>query len=395
MEREPLLLIPGPTPVPDEVVRAASRPLIPHRGAEFVELHADVTERLRQLFRTAGDVVVLPCSGTGALEAALVNTLSPGDAVLACVMGAFGDRFAQIATAYGLAVDRLEVAWGEVPAIEAITARLAGAARPYRAVLFTHSETSTGALLPLAEVAAAVRRHAPEALVLVDMISSFAGVPVELDAWGIDVAVTASQKALMTPPGLGIVAIGPRARAALEAARLPRFTWDLRPYVEKPGQPPYTPAVTLWFALQAALRRIEREGVDQVYRRHRLLAAMVRAGVRALGLEPLVADAVASPTVTAIPLPGGVAPAEVLRRLREQHGVVLAGGQGPLRGRIIRIGHMGAVQPAHIEQALAALDEVAVALGIAPAPAAAAAARAAREGGVDDGHGGSRGEETL
>lgn len=358
---EPVLLSPGPTQVPEDVRAACARPIVLHRSAEFERIHDEVVEGLRRLFRTEGRVVVLPCSGTGALETAIVNTLSPGDRVLGVVMGVFGARFASIAQAYGLEVDRLEVPWGTVPDAARVVERLRVAAargRPYRALLLTHSETSTGALLPLAELVPAVREAAPETLVLVDMVSSFAAVPVCLDEWGIDVAVTGSQKALMCPPGLGIVALGPRALAAVEAAALPRFTWDLRPYLRQPDDLPYTPAVSLWFGLQVALRRIVAEGEENVYRRHRLLAAMTRAGVRALGLEPLVADEFASPTVTAVPLPEGVEAAAVIRRLREEHGVVVVSAQGHLKGRAFRIGHMGAVQPGDVLAGMEALDSV-------------------------------------
>ncbi|HEY8394750.1 MAG TPA: alanine--glyoxylate aminotransferase family protein [Thermaerobacter sp.] len=358
---EPVLLSPGPTRVPEDVRAACARPIVLHRSAEFDRIHQEVVERLRRLFRTEGRVVVLPCSGTGALEAAIVNTLSPGDRVLGVVMGVFGARFAAIAAAYGLAVDRLEVPWGTVPATAQVVERLRAAARqgrPYRAVLLTHSETSTGVLLPLPELVPAIREAAPETLVLVDMVSSFAAVPVRLDEWGVDVAVTGSQKALMCPPGLGILALGPRALAAVERAALPRFTWDLRPYLRKPGDFPYTPAVSLWFGLETALRRIEAEGEENVYRRHRLLAAMTRAGIRALGLEPLAADVVASPTVTAVPLPEGIDPGAVIRRLRDEHGVVVVSAQGHLKGRAFRIGHMGAVEPADILAGMKALDAV-------------------------------------
>ena len=364
--KEPVLLSPGPTALPPEVRAACARQVVLHRSAEFDRISSEVLEGLRRLFHTRGRVVVFPCSGTGAQEAAVVNTLSPGDRVLAVVMGVFGDRFAAIAEAYGLEVDRLEVPWGQVPAVAEVVDRLrapaagggGGAGRPYRAVLLTHSETSTGALLPLAELVPAIRAAAPDTLVLVDMVSSFAAVPVDMDGWGIDVAVTGSQKALMTPPGLGIVALGPRALKAVEAARLPRFTWDLRPYLAGRGDFPYTPAVTLWFGLQAALGRIAAEGEENVYRRHRLLAAMVRAGVRALGLEPLAPDSAASPTVTAVVLPAGIDPAEVIRRLRDEHGVIVVSAQGHLKDRAFRIGHMGAVGPEEVLAGMRALDAV-------------------------------------
>jgi len=370
-----LLLLPGPTPVPVEVREACASQVVLHRGEAFREVQVEVVERLKSLFGAEGRVAVLPSSGTGALEAAIVNACSPGDRVLACVMGEFGERFGAAAEAYGLDVDRIEVPWGQVPAPDAVLDRLAAGC--HRAVLLTHSETSTGALLPLESLVPAIRRAAPRALVLVDAVSSFAAVPFAMDAWGVDVAVTASQKALMTPPGLGIVALGDRGLEALGSARLPRFTWNLRPYVSEPPELPYTPAVTLWFGLRAALRRIAREGAEEVYRRHRLLARMVRAGARALGLRPLAADGVSSPTVTALLSPEGVDPAAVIRGLGAR-GVVVAPGQGPLRGRAFRIGHMGAVVPDDILRGLAALEDVLTELGL-PARGACRAAERERE----------------
>lgn len=385
MAKEPLLLIPGPTMVPEAVRQACAKPMISHRGPEFQDLHDDVVPRLKSLFRTSGPVAVLPSSGTGALETLIVNTLSPGDRVLSCVMGAFGERFARIAIAYGLEVDIIQVPWGEAPQAETVVDHIRRAPAKYRAVLLTHSETSTGVLLPLPEIAAAIRVASPDTLILVDMVSSFAGVPVDMDAWGIDGAATASQKALMTPPGLGIVALSPRGEEAVQSAGLPRFTWDLRPYLADPGNLPYTPAVGLWFGLQEALNLIEAEGEGAVYDRHRLMAAMTRAGIRALGWEPLAADAVASPTVTAFRVPQEIGAGQLLRQLRERHSVILAGGQGSLRGKIARIGHMGAATPDHVISALAALDEVVVEAGIVSAPAAAGAARAVLNNWAGDG----------
>lgn len=373
MRSEPVLLLPGPTPVPEDVRQACARQVTSHRSEEFAALYDDVRARLREMFGTRGEVVVYPSSGTGAMEAALVNTLSPGERVLAVVAGAFGERFAAMASALGLEVDRLEVPWGSVPGAAELAEALQG--RGYRAVLLTHSETSTGALLPVAELAAAVRAALPEALVIVDAVSSFAAVPFAMDAWGVDVALTGSQKALMTPPGLGIVALGPRGLAAMEEARLPRFAWDARRYL-KGGSVPYTPAVTLWFGLRAALDRIRREGVEAVFRRHRLLSAMVRAGVRAAGLDVLAPDACASPTVTAVLLPPGLSPGELAARMARDYGVVVAEGMGPFARRAFRIGHMGAVMPEDVLAGLAALDGALAAMGhAAPGSAREAAER--------------------
>lgn len=370
-----LLLIPGPTQVPPPVREAVARQMINHRGPAFAALYREVQEGLRPLFGTEEELLLFPASGTGVMESAVVNLFSPGERVLAAVMGEFGERFAAIAEAYGLAVDRLRVPAGEAVTAEALAEHLdrAGADR-YRGVLVTHNETSTGVLLDLPAVARAVKERG--LLLAVDAVSSAGGVPLRCDAWGVDVLVTASQKALMTPPGLGVVYVSRAAWEAVERARLPRFYWDYRRARQAAGkaQTPYTPAVGLWFGLRAALALVHAEGLEGVYARHRRLAAAFRAGARALGLGLLAGEDVASPLVTALTPPAGCEAGEVVRRLREEEGVVVAGGQGPLKGRILRVAHMGATTPEQVVQALAALGRVLGRLGAASDPAAGAEA---------------------
>ncbi|BAS27041.1 pyridoxal-phosphate-dependent aminotransferase family protein [Limnochorda pilosa] len=355
---EPLLLIPGPTPLPQEVRDALARPMIGHRGEAFATLYRRVTARLKPLFGTGQEVLIFPGSGTGAMEAAVVNLFSPGDRVVALVAGDFGARFAAIADAFGLAVDRLEVPWGWVVSPEALRDRL----RTYppgevRGVLITHNETSTGALSPVQELARVAHQEAG-ALVVVDAVSGLGGAPLALDGWGIDLLLTASQKCLMTPPGLALLALSPTAWEAAERARLPRSYWDVREARRfgARGETPYTPAVSLWFALDRALDLIEREGLDAVFERHRRMGAMVRAGARVLGLQVLAGEEHASPTVTCLLLPEGVEPAALRRSLRER-GVEVAGGQGALKGSAIRIAHMGATRPQDLLVAVEALGE--------------------------------------
>lgn len=365
-----LLLIPGPTMVPPEVRAAVGRQMINHRGPSFIELYREVQGGLRRVFGTGSDVLVFPSAGTGVMESAVVNLFSPGDRVLVGVMGEFGERFARIAEAFGLSVERLEVPPGAAVTAELLAERLDGReAGHFRGVLLTHNETSTGVLLDLEAASAVVGRYG--ALLVVDGVSSVGGVEVEFDRWGVDVLVTASQKALMTPPGLGLVAVSPRAWEAVEAARLPRFYWDYRQArrAAEKGQTPYTPAVALWFGLRSALRLMEEEGLPAVYARHRRLAAAFRAGVRALGLTLLADDAVASPLVTAVEVPAGLEAAAIIRALRERHRVVVAGGQGPLAGRIFRVAHMGAAREEDVLRALAALGDVLASLGWGSAPA--------------------------
>lgn len=366
---EELLLVPGPTPVPEAVRAAGARPLVNHRGPNFRSLHRHVQAGLRRVFQTSAPVLVFPAAGTGMLEAAAVNCFSPGDRVLAGVMGGFGERFAEVARAFGLDVDVCGGTWGRALAPEAV----ARALRPdTRGVLLTFNETSTGALLDLRAVAAAVREAGSEALIVVDAVSGLGGADLRTDAWGCDVVLTASQKALLTPPGLGLCAVGPRAQAACEAARLPRFYWDWRPYLREAehDETPYTPAVSLWYALDAALERILAEGLPAVFDRHRRLARLCREGLRAAGFAPLVPEAEASPTVTCAL--GDAAP-EAVKALQAR-GIAVAGGMGPLRGRALRVGHMGAVTAQDLFELFAALDEIAGSGGRALAAAREAGA---------------------
>jgi alanine-glyoxylate transaminase/serine-glyoxylate transaminase/serine-pyruvate transaminase len=335
------LLLPGPTPVPRAVVAREALAMEDHRGPAFMERFARTRERLRQLFRTEGQVAILPASGTGGLEAAVQNLFLPGERVLSVVAGRFGERFAEVAAQRGLTVDRLEVPWGEGPDPDAVSEALG--AHAYRGVLLTHNETSTGVLAPVRELAA--RARARGVLVVVDAISSFPSVPLPLDEWQVDAAVACSQKGFMTPPGLAIVALGPRALDALPERKPGCSYFDLDPYLA--GDLPYTPAVSLVNALTAALDLLEAEGEVARARRHRLLARMARAAGRALGLPPLVDDRWASPTVTALSVPEPL-DAEALRRAAAGHGLSIGGGLGKLAGRIVRIGHVGHVGPADL-----------------------------------------------
>lgn len=349
---EELLLVPGPTPVPDDVRAAGAQPLVNHRGPHFRALHRRVQDGLRAVFQTSSPVLVFPSAGTGMLEAALVNCFSPGDRVAAGIMGGFGERFAEVARAFGLIVDAVPGEWGRALAPSALTAAL----RPdTRGVLLTFNETSTGALLDLAAVTQAVRA-ASDALIVVDAVSGLGGADLQTDAWGCDVVVTASQKALMTPPGLGLCAVGPRARAACETARLPRFYWDWRPYFKDAGhdETPYTPAVSLWYALDAALDRIRAEGLPAVFARHRHLTRICRDSLRAAGFELPVPEGEVSPTVTL----GVHADAPRVAKELQARDIAVAGGMGPFHGRALRVGHMGAVTDADLFRLAEAVDSI-------------------------------------
>jgi aspartate aminotransferase-like enzyme len=359
------LRTPGPTPCPPAVLAAMARPMIDHRGPEAAALIARLTERLRRAFQTEHDVVILTASGTGGLEAAVVNTLSPGDRVLAVSVGVFGERFAAIARAYGAEVATLSFAPGHAADPDAV-ARALAADPGIKAVLVTHNETSTGVTNPLAEIARVVRGAGP--LLLVDAVSSLASMPVAMDAWGLDVVVSGSQKGWMVPPGLAFLSMSPRAWEAHARARAPRFYFDAARHRDAMvrGQTPWTPALSLYFAMDVALEMLEREGWQNVFARHERVAAFTRRGVRALGLELVADPRFASNTVTAVWCPEGVDVSALRRRLREEHGVVLAGGQGPLAGKVFRIGHLGLVTEADIDEALRALGDTLAALGHRP-----------------------------
>lgn len=351
------LRIPGPTPLPPAVLRAMQRAMIPHRGSEFRAFFRGLLEQVRQVHRTEGDVIILPGSGSAGWEAAIVNTLSPGDTVLAVVTGDFGVRFARVAERFGLRVERVEVPWGQAATAEVVRAALERHPET-RAVLYTYNETSTGVANPLAEVGPVVRAHG--ALLLVDGVSAVAGLPLEMDAWGVDLVLSGSQKAWMCPPGLVIIAAGPRVWESYERASFPRFFWDLgdarRAAAE--GNTPTTAPLTLLYALKAACDLIEAEGLEAVYARHRRLGDLTRRGVQEIGYRLFADPAYASDTVTAAVPPEGVAVRDVVARMRQEHGITIADGQGPIKDRIIRIGHMGWVHEPEIERTLAALDAV-------------------------------------
>jgi len=352
------LRIPGPTPLPPEVREATSRQMINHRGAEFAALLHEVIAGLGPIFQTTGDILLFAASGTGGMEAAVANTVSPGDKVLAVSMGAFGDRFAEIAAAYGANIVRLSVPWGQAAEPEAVLRELR--AHPdCRVLLVTQNETSTGVTNDIAAIGSALRTlgdHAP--LFVVDAISALASIEMNMDGWGCDIVVAASQKGLMSPPGLALVAVGPRVWPYVERCKSPRFYFDFaaaRRYLAE-GSTPATPAVSLIYALHRALGLLAAEGLAQVYARHRYLAARTRRGLRDLGFRLFADERHASDSVTAAYLPAGVDGAAWFKQLRQEHGIVLGSGQGPLKGKIFRVAHMGYVTENDIAHVLVALQ---------------------------------------
>jgi aspartate aminotransferase-like enzyme len=351
-----LLMIPGPTPVPPSVLRAHSRPMMNHRGPEFKALQDEVISGLKQVFQTKNDVFLLTCSGTGAMEAAIVNVCSPGDLVLAYSIGVFGDRFAKIASAFGAQVEKMDAEWGKAIDVGRLQERLKkDGERKIKAVLVTHNESSTGVTNDAKAIAKVVREHG--ALLLVDAVSSLAAIDLQTDAWGIDVVASASQKALMNPPGLGFVSVSERAWKANETAKMPRFYMDIKAakdYLDR-GQTPWTPAVPQVYGLQVALQTILSEGLQASFERHRRLGQAARDGAAAMGLKLFADPTHASNTVTAIRAPQGLTPAAIRKHLLEKYSVVLAGGQQRLLEEIFRIGHMGYTSDTEILACLAAL----------------------------------------
>jgi aspartate aminotransferase-like enzyme len=367
MSDTPNLRIPGPTPVPPDILEAVAHPMVNHRGREFAALISRVAERLKDWFQTSKDVLILSASGTGGLESAVVSTLSPRDRVLSVSIGAFGERFAAIADTYGAEVIPLQYEWGQ--AARADDVRRALDEHPdVKAVLVTHNETSTGVTNALEEIARAVRESAPSVLILVDAVSSLGAIPFEADRWGLDVVVTGSQKGWMVPPGLAFVSMSERAWQAYENAKMPRFYFDLgrhRDALAK-GQTPWTPAMSIFFGLDVALERMAGEGAERVFTRHASMGRMVREGVKGLGLELLCQDErFASDTVTAIKCPEGVEVSAVRNAMEDDYNVILAGGQGKLQGKIFRIGHLGLVEEEDIRETLAALEQTLAKLGFA------------------------------
>ena len=357
------LRIPGPIPVPDDILEAMSGPMINHRGPEFKDILFRVTDRLKQVFETKHDVYVLTASGTGAMEAAIVNTLSPGDKVLCASAGVFGNRFGQIAESYGADVITLSVPLGT--AVEPVLVREALDANPgVKAVLVTHNETSTGVTMDLDAIAKVVKGEFGK-LLLVDGISSVCSLPLPTDSWGCDVVTAASQKGWMLPPGLAFISFSEQAWEAHAQARMPRFYFDLSAYkrYHEIGQPPFTPAVSIMFALDRALDKILSEGMSRIFERHAEIGRMTREGVTRLGLSVFPDESVASNTVTAVNVPERVDARRLLALMREEHGVVLAGGQQSLSGKIFRVGHMGYTEPEDIQEVINALSAVLPQLG--------------------------------
>ena len=375
------LRIPGPTPLPDRVVRAMSRPMIDHRGPEFAAILSEISAGAKRVFKTSNDLLLLTSSGTGGLESAVANLVSPGDEVVVALCGNFGERFAALAVAYGAQVHRLESEWGRPvdPAdLKAFLQRHPNA----RVLLLTHNETSTGLTNPLRELARAGRDA--DRIVVVDGVSSISSIEIEADAWGVDVAVSGSQKGWMAPPGLALVCVSERAWAQQAKARSPRFYFDwkeTKTWAEK-GMTPFTPAIPVAFAMQEGLRMLEEEGLSKVYERHARLARATQAGLQALGFQLYAQDGYRSNTVTSAVPPQGVDVNALRNLIDTRYGVVIAGGQGKMAGKMVRVGHLGAVAEGDVVQVIWAIEQALDELDVAPADGRGVAAVTASVQGV-------------
>ncbi|MCL6635599.1 MAG: alanine--glyoxylate aminotransferase family protein [Peptococcaceae bacterium] len=355
MQDKQYLMIPGPTPVPPAVTAAMSRPVGGHRTEEFAGMYSRIVEKLRKVFQTKNDIFVLTNTGTGALETAVANTVSPGDKVLALITGNFGERFANIARAYGAEVIEANFGYGRDVDLKVVEEKL-NEHPDVKVVLATQNETSTGVTNDIAGIGALVART--PALLLVDGVSGVGAIEIRVDQWGVDILCTASQKAFMLPPGLAMVSVSDKAWAVVNGNRSPRFYFSLpaQKKVYDKWNTAYTPSVTLFYGLEAALDMMMAEGLDNVYARHALLARATRAAVKALGLRLLAEERCASNALTAVWGPEGI-PADELRKVvKSRYGVTFAGGQGVVKGKIFRIAHMGFSDKMDVIIAVSALE---------------------------------------
>jgi aspartate aminotransferase-like enzyme len=382
MDDKLMLMIPGPTPVPEQVLLALSKHPIGHRSGEFSKIMAEVTANLKWLHQTENDVLVLTVSGTGAMEAGIINFLSPGDRVLVGFNGKFGERWAEMCAAFALEVDTVTADWGKALDPAQFQAKLAAdTAKTIKAVIITHSETSTGVLNDLETINRHVKAHG--ALIIVDAVTSLGAVNLPIDDWGLDVVASGSQKGYMIPPGLGFVSVSAKAWEAYKTAKLPRFYLDLGPYKKTADKNtnPFTPPVNLVVALQAALRMMKAEGLESIFARHLRLMRATREAIKALSLPLFAPDEAASPAITAV-APLTVESEQIRSVMKKRFDIVLAGGQDDFKGKIFRIGHLGFVSDRDILAAIGALEATLRELGydaLTPGAGVAAAAKVIAE----------------
>lgn len=352
------LRIPGPVTIPEDILDVMDHQMIDHRGPQFAAIQERVVKNLKTSFQTKNDMLLFTSSGTGGLESAVVNTISPGDDVLAFVAGEFGERIAKLANTYGANVTKIKFENGQGIDPDRVAQELKNAPKT-KAVLVTHNETSTGIMHPLKEISNAVRANS-DAVFIVDGVSSMLTADAQIDNWGIDVMVSASQKAWACPPGVAMISISERAWKANANCKTPRYYFDwveTKSWLEK-GQTPFTPAVSVYYALDLALDKILAEGLQNVFNRHAHIAALTRTQAKSLGFRMFGDERYASNAVTALLAPDGVDTEALRKAAREEYELIIGGGQGPMRGKIIRVGHLGWVKESDINDCFAAIGHI-------------------------------------
>lgn len=367
------ILTPGPTPLPPQVLEAASRQIIHHRTPQFEEIFKEANEGLRYVFQSRNDIFILASSGTGAMEAAVVNLLSPGDKALVIEGGKFGERWTELCRAYAIEAEVLSVEWGKAVDPEKIRLKVEGRRWKPKAVFTTLCETSTGVTNDIKAIGRIVK--GASAVLVVDAISGLGALEMDTDGWGCDVVVSGSQKGLMLPPGLAFISFSSKAWKLSETSKCPKYYFDLKAAKKAldKNTTPFTPGITLIIALNEALKMIRNRGLAEVFARHKKMAEAVRAAMKALGLELFAGDA-SSDAVTAVKVPKGVDGKKLVKMMRDTYGVTIAGGQGSLAGKIFRIAHMGYITDDDLCAGLECLEKVLKELGYNFEPAAGLAA---------------------
>lgn len=359
--RKNYLLTPGPTPLPPQVCEAMSRPIIHHRTPQFQAILKEAAEGLKYVFQTGGDVFILTSSGTGAMEAAVANLLSPGDTALAIQGGKFGERWTELCQAYGITAEVINVEWGKAVDPAEIEKKLKANPK-IKAVFTTFCETSTGVVTDIEAIGKIVKDSG--AVLVVDAISGLGAIDLKTDAWSVDVCVSGSQKGLMLPPGLAFISVSQKAWGLISASKSPRYYFDLKEAKKafEKADTPFTPAITLIIALNEALKMMKQEGLENIFLRHKKMADATRAAAKALGLE-LFAPSAASDVVTAVKVPAGIDGEKLVKAMRDTYGVTIAGGQAELKGKVFRFAHMGFMEEFDIIAGLSCLEKVLAQMG--------------------------------